>query len=140
MTFVTWAVDEPFAVAGALRVSIFVTKSQLLRFVSCKISAPHISAGVGLRGVKNVAAIGAGRWPAIHYCAKRGVSDVVSIGSHHAHGLSGRVERGVKELSIRSPRETGVPVYAVHARRSEERRVGKECRPGAAPYNYNKRQ
>src|SRR5207247_1684918 len=87
-------------------------------FAACpdKISAPHISAGVGLRGVKNVAAIGAGRWPAIHYCAKREVSDVVSIGSHHAHGLSGRVERGVKELSIRSPRETGVPVYAVHAR------------------------
>src|SRR5438046_9586641 len=94
-----------------------------------KISAPHISAGVGLRGVKNVAAIGAGRWPAIHYCAKREVSDVVSIGSHHAHGLSGRVERGVKELSIGSPRKTGVPVYAVHARKigrasCREREVG----------------
>src|SRR5579864_750383 len=51
MTFVCRSIDEPFAVAGALRISIVVAKSHLPYFVSLRVGAPDISAGVVLRGV-----------------------------------------------------------------------------------------
>src|SRR5690349_24968463 len=40
----------------------------------------------------------------------------------------------------REPAEEGAGVHFLHALRSEERRVGKECRSRWAPYHYKKKK